>query len=192
MVFSLKNLSRNFLIATHEISDSVFADTIIWLSEHSKDGARGFIMNINAPSHVRHLLTEKLKFEMDLPDSMPLSIGGPVDPQNVFLVHSQPELYKQAIEIGGHLYMSFMRSDIYQATFIEDESHYKGIFAGCCVWSPGQLESEVINNDWLLSDVDPLNVLSVPANERHAFLLSELNITMKDIIPSKKRTRLDA
>jgi putative transcriptional regulator len=146
------------LIASAEIQDPRFQQTVILLLRHDATGAFGIV--INRPFGKRPLAT--LLSEMDGKDSRDSTIegtirvflGGPVQPQLGFVVHSAEYRLPETLVVGDQLAMTANRE------VLRDIAHHKGpvkcLFAlGYAGWGAGQLEGEIAHHRWFTAPAEP-------------------------------------
>jgi putative transcriptional regulator len=95
-------LTGQFLVATPEMGDPRFRETVILMVRHSKDGAMGLI--INRPAGDQKLS----RILQDLGDSgegatgnLPLYLGGPVQPELGFILHTTDYRRAGIIDVNG-------------------------------------------------------------------------------------------
>ena len=106
------NLTNHFLIATANLDRSVFADSVIFICRHDSDGAFGLVLNKPSNTSVRELL-ESLKIPPAGGSSAVLH-GGPVKPEQVFILHSPPGEYDVTIRVDDNIGVT-MSKDILSA-----------------------------------------------------------------------------
>ncbi|MGU9951692.1 MAG: YqgE/AlgH family protein [Gammaproteobacteria bacterium WSBS_2016_MAG_OTU1] len=155
------NLTNHFLIATANMNRSVFANTVIYICRHDNDGAFGLVLNKPSDTSVKELL-ESLKIPPGGGISAVLH-GGPVKPEQVFILHSPPGEYDVTIRVDDNIGVT-MSKDILSA-IAENRAPQKMQFAfGYAGWDPDQLETEISENAWI----------SIPANSDIIFDLPPL------------------
>ncbi|WP_083100543.1 YqgE/AlgH family protein [Pseudophaeobacter leonis] len=147
-------LTGKLLVAMPGIGDPRFEHSVVFICSHSDEGAMGLIINKVAPE-VR--LSNLLK-QLEIPESeegpgqRAIRFGGPVETQRGFVLHSQD--YESSIS-------SLTVPPSYRMTatldVLEDIAEGVGpekmlIMLGYAGWGPGQLEAEIIVNDWLTTE----------------------------------------
>jgi putative transcriptional regulator len=149
-------LQGKLLIAMLGMSDPRFDRSVILLCAHSENGAMGLI--INKPS--RDLRLSALADHLGIPKSatgrdIRVHIGGPVESGRGFVLHSDDwNEGPSTMAIPGGLGMT-ATLDILEA-LAGGTGPQKALLAlGYAGWGPGQLESEIRRNDWLIADPGP-------------------------------------
>jgi putative transcriptional regulator len=85
-------------------------------------------------------------------NDMPLYIGGPVEPQRGWiLLGEEPETEFKTIRDG--LYLSTSPTLLRQVLETRPAPRAR-VLAGYAGWGPGQLDEELAQSAWLMSDID--------------------------------------
>ncbi len=143
-----------FLIAMPEMADPFFRRSVICICEHTSQGALGFVIN-----HSHSLIkTNQIFDEFDIKynGSMdePLLIGGPVQLDEIFVLHRAPFVGQSIMAVTSELALS-SNLDILEGLGKDKGMEQYLIILGCAGWGPGQLEQELMENAWLTT---PLSV----------------------------------
>lgn len=142
-----------FLIAAPKMRDPRFQQTVILLVEHSKDGARGLIINKKTRITVAEAFPE-LELENLTHD---LYFGGPVQPSRIMYVYSDADKSAEHRIISG-VYWGSDHEELKDFLDNKNEDSLR-VFFGYSGWGPGQLEFELSLDDWQL----------IPAGMDHIF-----------------------
>ena len=153
-----KNYAQGkILIAMPDMPDPRFKNSVILICSHNKEGAMGLVVN----KPLKKIKTNKLFNEFNLkirPDKnnekiLDIFLGGPVDVTKGFVLHSNDYNEKETIKLGLEISLT---SSIAILKHINQSSTPKEklILFGYSSWDSGQLESEIIENSWLVSDLD--------------------------------------
>ncbi|TCT37307.1 putative transcriptional regulator [Martelella mediterranea] len=144
-----------FLIAMPQLSDSTFERSVVYICAHSDEGAMGFVINrtqqVTFPEVLKQLKlvgedTEPLQ-SPSLAD-FPVLCGGPVEPGRGFVLHSDDYACETSMPISDELYMTGTL-DVLKSVAAGTGPQKAILLLGYAGWAPGQLEAEVLNNDWL-------------------------------------------
>ena len=143
-----------FVIAMPGLSDENFSHSVVCISEHKKDGAIGFIINKPHPYIFCRDVFEELGIEYtEKSGGVPVYIGGPVQADRIFILHSGSFDWDGCFKFPPGLAIS-NTIDIIKA-IANGQGPEKYIFLlGCAGWAENQLELEVIHNFWLTTPVD--------------------------------------
>ncbi len=132
------------LIAGPALLDPNFWRTVVLVIEHSDDGALGLVLNRPSDTTVGESVPQ-LDNLVD-PDEY-LYIGGPVQPSSVIVL-------AEFEDPGDAALLSFDDIGVL-GTGAAPEEHGAGVregrgFVGHAGWGPGQLDSELERDDWIL------------------------------------------
>jgi len=148
------SLRGQFLVAGPKMRDPTFFKSAVLIVEHGPDGAMGLI--VNQPSDFT--VANALKGHINLPENQDLVYcGGPVEPDNLFVVHNSEALDPTEMPVVSGVFMgssSDVFEDILQASLEDQEELVYRVFAGCSGWGPEQLEGELSRGDWLTISAD--------------------------------------
>jgi len=140
-------LQGKILIATAALDGSWFEKAIIFITEHNSKGAVGFVLNKLFPRKLNEL--EEFK---DAP-SIDLYSGGPVDASHIYFLHRQADLL-QGIEVSpGSYYGGDFKKAVELLSNGKLSSEEVKVFIGYCGWDAEELESEIEEESWKLSDI---------------------------------------
>lgn len=128
------------------IGDVSFNRSIILLADHGLEGSIGFIMNKPLKYRLDDLIPE-------IDSNFKVYNGGPVQQDNLYYIHSIPELIPNSIEISRGLYWSgnfdHVTKLISDNKIKENEIRF---FLGYSGWDYEQLDSELSSNTWILTE----------------------------------------
>jgi putative transcriptional regulator len=158
------SLAGQVLIATPVMADPRFAQTVIYLCEHSDKGAMGLVVNRPLESPSFEDLLRQLGIDPVPPArSIRLCSGGPVDVARGFVLHSADWSGEGSLSLAGGLALT-ASLDVLRA-IAAGGGPKQGILAlGYAGWGPGQLDAELQQNAWLAAPADPA-LLFDDANE---------------------------
>lgn len=134
------------LVSEPYLPDPNFERTIILLCEHNDEGSFGFIMN--KPS-----LAKLADVMQDLKDiDAPVFIGGPVQQDTLHYIHRLSNL-EESIEVMDGIYWGGNFDQL--VSLIETKQVATNdikFFLGYSGWSVGQIEEELKEDSWIVSD----------------------------------------
>ena len=155
---SVKNY---FLVATKKMRDPRFKNTVIIMLENSEKGAMGLVINkplssipLSSLIYKSRNATNKQKELYNV--KIPVYWGGPVNENNILILHSHE--YKNETTIN---YKNISISSDYNILFeIADNKGPKKnlVIVGISSWGEGQLEGEMEREGWTLSEIN-LNLI---------------------------------
>ncbi len=145
------------LYATPGMGDPRFAEAVVLLITHDREGSAGVV--INQPSEVS--LRKALP---DLPEArrseLPVYWGGPVQPEVTIVLLREPGTGQRAERVLPGVYLSRDLDDLRAVLAAPRPDRAVRIYSGYAGWSPGQLASEMQKNQWVLDEGDAAQVFS--------------------------------
>jgi len=171
------DLNGKLLIAMPEMADPRFTHAVIFLCAHSEEGAMGLVVNKPTDDVRLSDLLDQLDITRDAEArDLPVHFGGPVEHGRGFVLH----------DYGYHSSISTLDvTDEFAMTatldILEDLAQGRGpghalIALGYAGWGPGQLESEIAQNAWLICDADPELVFTIPDSTKWEAALKKLGV----------------
>ena len=138
------------LVAKPEMKDQRFKKTVIVMLFNNKEGAAGLVINKPIEKiHIKKLLkNSNLNPQTGSTEKkIILYWGGPVEPEQIFFIHSSD--YKSKNHIISNKDFTITRDP----KILLDIANKKGpehylILSGIAVWSSGQLDYEIKRGDW--------------------------------------------
>ncbi|MCV6629647.1 MAG: YqgE/AlgH family protein [Flavobacteriaceae bacterium] len=144
-MIATKPTKGHLLIAEPTILNDVsFNRSVVLLVEHNQDGSVGFIMNKPLSFNISELI-EDIK--------VPLQVfnGGPVEQENLYFIHTKPELIPDSILISNGIYWG---GDFQSVKDLLNNGkirpHEIKFFLGYSGWDNSQLDSELKSNSWVV------------------------------------------
>lgn len=146
------SLAGRVLVASRDMDDAYFADTVIYMLADDESGSLGVVLN-RARDHEEPAVT--------------LNDGGPVGRDRVFILH-EDVLDRLSVRIGAvavasdsELLDEFFDHRGRFATSEEHRALRARAFLGYAGWGPGQLDNEMARGAWHVRDL-PANVVLSP------------------------------
>ena len=154
---SFQPLTGRLLIAMPDIGDPRFASAVILICAHGPDHAMGLRLDQPAPGVTLKTVLDKLL--VSHPESgveRPVLIGGPVERERGFVLHSDDWISPEgSLSFGEGLAMTGTREALNAMTDADLGPRRSVLLLGYAGWGEGQLEEELADNVWLVSDPDP-------------------------------------
>jgi len=150
------SLAGRLLVAMPGISDPRFEHAVILVCAHRPDHAMGLRLDRPAPGiDLKAVLT---KLETPAPDSAsgrPVMVGGPVERERGFVLHTDDWLIEDAsLAFGEGLAMTGTREALAAMVDPATGPRRSMLLLGYAGWGEGQLEDELGENVWLTADAD--------------------------------------
>jgi putative transcriptional regulator len=147
MLSSVSAAAGRLLISEPFMMDPNFKRSVILLTEYTEAGAVGFILNHQSEYLLGDILPDTSYSEM------PVYIGGPVGENTLHFIHCVPEKIAGGIEIGEGIYwggdFEMVKQLVSGYSLTEQEIKF---FTGYSGWTPNQLDEELKENVWIVTD----------------------------------------
>lgn len=130
----------NVLIAEPFLEGKYFSRSVIFVVEHDEKGSIGFVLNKPMIYSTSDLVTELAGVDF------PVYIGGPVEQNELYYIHSHPEL-SDALHISNGIYWGgdfvHLTRMLKEGNILPGEIRF---FSGYSGWEAGQLNRELEEN----------------------------------------------
>ncbi|NNM77621.1 hypothetical protein HJG53_11940 [Sphingomonas sp. ID1715] len=160
-------LTGQLLLAMPGIGDPRFERAVIAVCMHDERGALGIGIGRLAPRLGLHTLLEQFEIPTgDAPDT-PVHLGGPVEPQRGFVLHSLDWGGQDTMEVDGRFALT-NTVDVLRA-IAEGKGPRKWLAAlGYAGWGEGQLDEEMTRHGWFSTQATEALLFDTPVEERWA------------------------
>ena len=163
------SVKNNLLVATDNMRDPRFKETVIVMFENNKNGAWGLVVNkpignvfikdlIDFPKNYKKLNSKIYN------KKIPIFWGGPVDKNRIFILHSKEYESESTIKYNKISLSSDFETLLKIAENKGPENNL--IIIGISSWGPGQLEGEIEKDDWILSEIKKELIFEIENKEK--------------------------
>jgi len=161
---------------------SYFTDSLIYVCDHNDEGAMGMIVN-RTTNILTMDLFNSLKFEVhtDLLQKH-LLLGGPVNPDAVFVLHGKPQEWDSSILINEDISLT-TSGDVLRAIGLGKGPKNYLIAVGYSGWNPGQLDKELSENAWIETPSDQNILFNTPAKDQVDALSKKVGFDLRMVSP---------
>ena len=160
----------SFLIASPEIDAGIYFRSIVLLCEHTSSGSFGLI--INKPIEI-DLPEELINLKNQANPNMGIRAGGPIQPNQMMLLHSTETLADQALKVCEGVYLGSDLQFLQQA--INDPGGPNLLLCfGYTGWNGGELEREFLSGNWFLAPGSAEHVFNTPPEKMWQSVLREM------------------
>ncbi|UJJ30081.1 YqgE/AlgH family protein [Halopseudomonas maritima] len=156
-------LTHHFLIAMPHMADPRFDHSLIYLCDHSAEGAMGLVINQPSDLNLDDLLLQ-LAPELSGRSDQPVFNGGPVEPERGFVLHDGERRWESSVDLGPLTLTT--SQDVLRAMACGEGPQAALITLGYAGWGAGQLEQELADNVWLSCPAEHGILFSLPHSER--------------------------
>lgn len=152
---TLKPSAGRIIISEPLSNDGFFGRSVVLVNEHNENGSLGFILNKPSRLTVGHFFDQMKKQEI------PIFIGGPVATDTLHYIHRSGGTISDSIKIKEDLYwggdmMALFKLIKSKKLLLKDVK----FFIGYSGWEHDQLENEIKNNFWVVSNIETKLILA--------------------------------
>lgn len=164
----MENLAGRLLIAGPTLLDPNFVRTVVLVAQHGEEGSLGVVLNRPAELTVGDAVPELTDV---LDGSEHMWVGGPVQPTGVVVLAEWEDPDPSAGLVVGDIGLLAARSDVED---LAGAARRARVYAGYTGWGPGQLDSELEREDWIVADSLPEDVFTEEPGELWSAALRRL------------------
>jgi putative transcriptional regulator len=173
-------LTGRLLLAMPGMGDPRFHKAVIFMCAHDENGAMGLVINHTMPGIDLGQLLAQLNIEIDeaaekRSSGVPVMAGGPVESARGFVLHSSDFQQNDTIRIDDHLSVTGT-VDALKAIAGGDGPQRMLFILGYSGWGAGQLDRELQDNAWLVTDADPEIVLGIKPDQKWDRAVAKLGV----------------
>lgn len=169
-------LRGHFLVAMPGMTDPRFARSLIYLCEHSDQGAMGIVVNKPTDMTLATLFERVQLVNADAElAGQPVLFGGPVQLDRAFVLHKPAKAWQSTMKISDQIALTSSK-DILESIGGEVAPKAMLVALGYAGWVPGQLDNEILQNAWLSVPADDEILFELPYEERLPAALAKLGI----------------
>ena len=140
-----------FLVATGNLANSSFKETVIYITHYSSLGVTG--ITINRPANIPiNDAFPTIKELSDISDT--LYLGGPVKTDGIFVLLKTKRPHAGMKLITNDIYFTVGISAVMHSVPKATDGEATRAYAGYSAWGPGQLQAEIERGDWLVVESD--------------------------------------
>jgi putative transcriptional regulator len=148
------------LISEPFLTDNYFKRSIVLITEHSDEGTVGFVLNKPVNLKINEIVS-------DFPQTDAIvSLGGPVQTNTLHYLHTLGDIIPNSVRIFENIYWAgdfeIVKRLLESGNILCDNIRF---FLGYSGWSAHQLDNELAEDAWIVSELSPEEIMS-PMN-RH-------------------------
>lgn len=137
----------SLLISEPFMQDPNFKRAVVLLTEHNEDGTVGYVLNQKSNLFLKDIIPECPEADF------PIYIGGPVGNDTLHFIHRSYDRLNSGIDLGGGVYWGGNFEALKLLLNNEDIAPSEiRFFVGYSGWGEDQLEAEVHQNAWLITN----------------------------------------
>lgn len=136
----------SLLISQPFLGDPNFERTVILICDHNEEGTFGLVLNQPSDFLLEDVILDYSGIEV------PLYYGGPVEHDTLHYIHNNDEI-TDSVELEKNIFWSGDFEEIkYKLTTGQINPGDIQLFLGYSGWGVGQLDEELKNNSWFVSN----------------------------------------
>ncbi len=177
----MMNLTNHFLIALPAMDDPFFANSVIYVCEHTEEGALGVIINKPSPITMDMIFAVT---DRNIPLRMQherVMMGGPVQVDRGYVVHTPIGNWQSSLTVTDQIALTSSR-DVIENLSDPGAVDKALVSIGYSSWYKGQLERELADNVWLTVPADEHILFDVPYEQRYEAVFEKLGFTPADLV----------
>lgn len=140
----MANLERHLLVASPQLRDEWFAQTVVLLIAHNENGAFGVVLNRPTLETVGQIWNQLGGSPCDSQE--PAHVGGPVDGP-IMALHTEESFAD--IRVVPNVFLAVQRDNLDWVVH-QTQAPFR-LFLGTASWGPDQLEDEIQEGAWLVT-----------------------------------------
>lgn len=143
------SLAGKLLVAAPSMMDPRFRGTVIYMCEHTPNGALGLILNREMATVPGAAIADQFELETEARQGEYRVIwGGPVEYGRGFVLHSTDYLREDSVVVDDGVALTTDSQIL--VDMLEGNGPKRSLLAlGYAGWAAGQLESELMRDDWI-------------------------------------------
>lgn len=172
------------LVASRDLADPNFAETVILLTRCDANGVVGLVLNRRTKVPLSRVF-EQLKAAKDRSD--PVYLGGPVEPAGVFSLLRSTVKLEGADEILGGVYLISTKTLFEKAISAQPDPSVFHVFLGYAGWRNDQLKKEVQLGAWFIFQADTRTVFESDPDSLWRQMIQRTELKLAGILPRNYR-----
>ena len=174
-------LTGKCLVSMPQVDDDLFAQSVVYICMHNQEGAMGFMVNKQLKEfYFSDLMGQFNVARVSPPEPVILHQGGPLEKIRGFVLHSRDYDKEGTLPIDDQFAVSSSLGVLNDIAFGKGP-RYNLIALGYSSWSPKQLESEIIYNNWLVVDPTPELLFKTRDDQKWQRAIDELGFDVNRI-----------
>lgn len=162
--------SSFLLVASQQMPDPRFRQTVLLVTRHGNAGPIGVIVN-----RPQDITLDQMFPAYPAVKKFSLYFGGPVYPEQVTYLVRGGEAVQGALIVSKDTYLAYDMPVLDE--LLSGKRHYKDlrVMHGMASWAPGQLEYEINQGGWFVMPLDETVIFDHPPAEMWQELYSRAN-----------------
>jgi putative transcriptional regulator len=150
------------LLSMPQLDDPNFRRSVVLLCQHTADGAWGLVLN--RPTGTAASQAVHLDPPVSPDNGLELWAGGPVEPERGCLLLGEDPDDVESVQICHGIYISGSAS-LLRRLLERERPPRTRLLMGYAGWGPGQLDAELRESAWLITQIELDLIFDVPPAE---------------------------
>lgn len=159
-----------FLVATPDIETGIFFRSVILVCEHNTNGSFGLVVNktveLDLPEEILNMESLENKH-------VKILAGGPIQTNQMMLLHTSDKIPKQTLKICDNVYLGGDLQFL-QEILSDNKGPYVNLCFGYAGWQSSQLEREFLDGHWFLYPASSGLIFETPPEKLWQTILRQL------------------
>jgi putative transcriptional regulator len=151
----MESLRGRLLVASPALLDPNFHRTVVLIAEHTEEGAMGLVLNHPAEATVGEAVPDLAPL---VDEEAVVYVGGPVAGESVIVLAEFEEPDLAGVLLEGNV--GFVGADVEDLEEVAGGIVRARVYAGHAGWGPGQLDSELEEDSWIVEPPRPEELFS--------------------------------
>ena len=174
------SLAGQLLVSLPGLKGDYFARSVTLLIEHNRDGAFGLVVNKPLDANLSELLSD---YDIECNETVILLETGPVEQNRLFFLHSSDVNYENSVAINDQITLSTSLDIVHDIARQQGPEHVVAGL-GYAGWSGGQLESEILQDVWLVTPFQNELIFTTPFEHRPEEAARSIGVDLNLISPT--------
>jgi putative transcriptional regulator len=166
---NIKPKQGRILISDPFLNDAYFKRSVVFLTEHNEKGSVGFVLNKPVEVDISEILADFPSIDTTI------SVGGPVGTDAIHYIHRLGVMIPDSVKVLKDIWWGGDFEVVKQLLNegILDSSNIR-FFVGYSGWQPLQLEREISEDSWVVSELDSEQIFNSRTRESWQAVLNGL------------------
>jgi len=175
--------AAKLLVASRDLGDPNFAETVVLLVHYDAEGVVGLILNRRSHVPLSRVL-EGLKAAQGRSD--PVYLGGPVETGAVFALLRSPSKLEGAEHVLGGVYLISTKTLFEQTLSTRPDPGAFHVYLGYAGWTNDQLRKEVELGAWYIFPADARTVFNADPDSLWSQMIQKTELKLADSEPADR------
>ena len=177
------SLAGELLLALPGIGDPRFEQAVIAMCLHEPDGAMGVGIGRIVPGLGLHTLLKQLDIEPGVAPDAPIHLGGPVEKQRGFVLHSPDWRGEDTLLVSETMSLTTTLDVLRAITAGEGPDRWL-VALGYAGWGEEQLDEELRRHGWLSVGASDELLFEIPTKDRWPRAFAAAGVDVRLLAPT--------